>query len=66
MKREIRGLKMLLIVLGLCLIVFDLLCPLPPALGVPGLLWRLVIGLLGCFFIGRSICAIIKEKKKGQ
>ncbi len=54
------------VIVGIFLIMFVLLCPLPPALGVPGLLWRLVIGLLGCFFIGRSICAIIKEKKKGQ
>ena len=54
------------VIVGIFLIMNVLLCPLPPALDVPGLLWRLVIGLLGCFFIGRSICAIIKEKKKGQ
>ncbi len=54
------------VIVGIFLIMFVLLCPLPPVLGVPGVLWRLVIGLLGCFFIERSICAIIKEKKKGQ
>ena len=51
MKREIRGLKMLLIVLGLCLIVFDLLCPFPPLLGISGLTWRIIIGLASCFMI---------------
>ena len=43
------------VIAGIFLIMFVLLCPLSPVLGVSGLLWRLVIGLLGCFFIGRSI-----------
>lgn len=47
------------VIVGIFLIMFVLLCPLPPVLGVQGLLWRLVIGLLGS-------CAIIKVKKKGQ
>ena len=51
MKRERRGLNKLLIVLGLCIIVFDLLCPFPPVLGISGLTWRIIIGLVGCFMI---------------
>lgn len=61
MKKERRILHKLFVVLGLWIIVFDLLCPFPPMLGVSGLTWRLIIGLASGVMI--FIC-IWKYKKE--
>ena len=51
MKKEKTILHKLLIVLGLWIIMLDLLCPFPPVLGVSGLTWRILIGLVSCLLI---------------
>ena len=51
-------------VVGIWIIIFVLLCPLPPVFGVPGLLWRLIIGLFGLYLSGKSILKISNRKKR--
>ena len=47
--------KVALIIAGLILLLFTAICPLPTMLAVPGLVWRIMIGLLGCFMISAGI-----------
>ena len=34
-------------IVGIWIIIFVLLCPFPPLLGIPGLVWRAIIGMFG-------------------
>ena len=47
-----------LLVIGLLLIVFVMIFPLPTIFTVSGVVWRVIIGLLSCFFIVSSIYRI--------
>ncbi|WP_294514785.1 hypothetical protein [uncultured Intestinimonas sp.] len=40
--------KIVLSIVGLLLILFAAVCPLPTILSVSGMVWRGVIGVLGC------------------
>ena len=55
-------LRNLLIVLGGIIILIDLICPFPALLGVPGLVWRLIIGILSCALIFACVVKSVKEK----
>lgn len=43
------------IITGLILLIFVIICPFPAILAVPGVAWRLIIGLLGCFLLALGI-----------
>ncbi len=62
MKKKRKVLHKLLIVFGLWIIVFDLLCPFPPVLGVSGLTWRMLIGLLSCLLIVVSTLKLYRSR----
>ena len=47
-----------LLVIGLLLIVFVMIFPLPTIFTVSGVVWRVIIGLLSCFLIVSSIYRI--------
>ncbi len=64
MKKERRILHKLFAVLGLWIIVFDLLCPFPSMLGVSGLTWRLIIGLVSGVMIFICIWKIFRIDSK--
>ncbi len=51
-------------VFGIWIIIFVLLCPFPPLLGIPGLVWRAIIGMLGCFFLGSGLYGRRNSGKK--
>lgn len=38
-----------LIVIGVILLILAAICPFPPIFIIPGIIWRIVIGLLGLF-----------------
>ena len=35
-------------IVGIWIIIFVLLCPFPPLFGIPGLVWRAIVGAMGC------------------
>jgi hypothetical protein len=35
-------------IVGIWIIIFVLLCPFPPLFGIPGLIWRAIVGTMGC------------------
>ena len=47
--------KIAVIMLGLIFLIAALICPLPTVLAVPGIVWRIIIGLLGCFLLAFGI-----------
>lgn len=49
--------NVVLMVLGALLLVFDIICPVPPILGISGVIWRVIIGVI-------SICLLIIGIKK--
>lgn len=50
-----------LVIIGLLLIVFVMIFPLPMIFTVSGVVWRIIIGLLSCFLIISSIHRIRKR-----
>jgi di/tricarboxylate transporter len=44
-----------LMIVGIILFVFVLICPLPTMLAIPGAAWRIIVGLLGCFLAALGI-----------
>ena len=64
MKKERKTLHKLLIALGLWIIVIDLLCPFPPVLGISGLIWRTLIGIVCCLLIAVNILKLYRTDRK--
>ena len=54
--------KLTLIMIGLILIIFVMICPFPTILAVPGAAWRMIIGLLGCFLLALGIYKAVHKK----
>ncbi len=50
----------ILIVIGAILLIFAAIYPFPPIFAIPGIIWRIVIGLLGLF----SLIAGIKSVRR--
>ena len=50
-------------IVGIWIIIFVLLCPFPPLLGIPGLVWRAIIGMLGCVILGSGLYGRRKSEK---
>ena len=53
----------MLIVVGLIIVIIIAVCPLPMMFGISGLVWRIIIGLIGCFSFALGVYK--KSKKKG-
>jgi di/tricarboxylate transporter len=47
--------KVALMIVGIVLFVFALICPLPTMLAIPGVAWRIIIGLFGCLSVALGI-----------
>jgi CDP-diglyceride synthetase len=41
--------------MGIILLVFAAIVPFPPIFTIPGVAWRIIIGLLGCFLVYKAI-----------
>jgi len=41
--------NIILLIIGVLLLVFVMISPLPAIFAIPGVAWRIMIGLLGCF-----------------
>mgnify|MGYP001857499616 CR=1 FL=1 len=55
--------SIILIVVGFILLTAAAIVPLPVILGVSGAIWRIIIGLLGCFLFVFSIYKMIISRK---
>ncbi len=47
---------------GLMLLFAAIICPFPTILAVSGIVWRIIIGLLGCFLLALGIYKIAGKK----
>lgn len=52
----------MLIVVGLIIVIIIVVCPLPMMFGISGLVWRIIIGLIGCFSFALGVYKISKKK----
>ncbi len=50
------------IAVGLMLLFAAIICPFPTILAVSGIVWRIIIGLLGCFLLALGIYKIAGKK----
>ena len=46
----------MLIIIGLFFLTFALLAPLPTILTIPGVMWRIILGIFSCALIAIGIC----------
>lgn len=49
------------VIVGLILLIVAAICPFPIMIAIPGVVWRIVIGMLGCFL---CISGIYKKVRK--
>lgn len=49
------------VIVGLILLILAAICPFPIMLAIPGVVWRIIIGILGCFLF---ISGIYKKVHK--
>jgi hypothetical protein len=54
--------NIVIIVIGFIVLIIAAICPLPMILGISGIAWRLIIGLLGCFSLVLGIYKISRNK----
>lgn len=54
--------NIILIVVGLIVLMVTVICPFPMMLGISGIVWRVIIGLLGCFSLILGIYRISSKK----
>ena len=57
-----KSLNIVFIVVGAILVFFDLICPFPPVFGIPGIVWRLIIGIIGILLIATGVCKFFTKK----
>ena len=55
MKRERTILRIVLIIVELLFIVAVIISPFPSMIGISGIVWRIVIGLIGCSMLAMGI-----------
>ena len=53
--------SIVLIVIGVILLILATICPFPQIFTIPGIIWRIVIGLLGLFLIIMGIKSVRKR-----
>lgn len=56
-------LNIVYIIVGVILIFVDLSCPFPPVFGIPGIVWRLIIGIIGIFLLVTGLRNFFIKKK---
>ena len=54
--------RIALIIAGLIVLIFVMICPLPTMLAVSGIVWRIILGLLGCLLLVSGI----RSRKAGM
>lgn len=54
--------NIILIVVGLIVLMVTVICPFPMMLGISGIVWRVIIGLLGGFSLILGIYRISSKK----
>lgn len=54
--------NVVLIIVGLIFVLFVVICPLPAILAVPGITWRIIVGLLGCFLFILGIYKMVCKR----
>ena len=54
--------NIILIVVGLIVLMVTVICPFSMMLGISGIVWRVIIGLLGCFSLILGIYRISSKK----
>lgn len=50
------------VTVGLVLLILAAICPFPTVLVIPGVIWRIIIGILGCFLFVSGIYIKIHKK----
>ncbi len=50
------------IAVGMMLLFVAIICPFPMILAIPGIMWRIIIGILGCFLLALGIYKIAGKK----
>ena len=51
-----------LIILGSLILILTAICPFPSLLAVSGVVWRIIIGLLGCCLLTLGIYKAVKKR----
>ena len=51
-----------LIIMGLLILLFAVIYPLPTMLAIHGVAWRIAIGLLGCFSLVSGVYQMVRKR----
>ncbi len=51
-----------LMIVGLILLIFVAICPLPMMFSISGIAWRIIIGLLSCFSLAFGIYKTARKR----
>ena len=49
------------IIVGIILLIFALICPLPAMFGISWMAWRIIIGAFGCVSLALGIYQTVKQ-----
>lgn len=58
--------KIVQIVVGSVFLILAAICPLPPILAVPGVVWRIAAGLLSCTSILSGISGLVQQTEGSE
>lgn len=58
--------KIAQIVVGLVFLILAAICPLPPMVAVPGVVWRIVVSLLSCAAIVSGVSGLVRQTERGE
>ncbi len=53
--------NIVLIIVGLIFLIFVAICPFPTILGVPGVVWRIIIALFACCLLALGIYKFVHK-----
>lgn len=51
-----------MISVGLIFLIVAIVCPLPMMLAISGIIWRIIIALIGCLSLALGIHKIVRKK----
>lgn len=54
--------NIVLIIVGLTILLFVVICPYPTMLAISGVVWRIMIGLFGCFLLALGIFKSVRRR----
>ena len=54
------------VIVGLILLLFAAVCPLPMMFAISGIAWRMIIGLLGCLLLTSDISKVAQKRKQSR